>query len=228
MLPLRLFRRRNFSVTNVETVAVYGGLSAGAFILALFLQGVAGYSPFHAGLAMLPVTIGLFLLSRRAGTLSARLGPRLFMAAGPLLAGGALLTLVRVSAHLNYWVELLPALIVFAIGLACTVAPLTTTVLADARPADAGIASGVNNAVARIAGLLAIAVVGLAASGAANKLSPGGFHRAIVIVAALLAGGGVIGAVGIRNPDSAAVDREVLIVGEPRAPTPADAGEGAH
>jgi predicted MFS family arabinose efflux permease len=200
MLPLRLFARRNFSVTNLETLAVYGGLSAWSFFLTLCLQQLSGYSPFRAGLAALPVTIALFLLSRRVGRLSMRFGPRAFMAAGPLLAGASVLALTRLPARFDYWTELLPPLIGFALGLALIVAPLTTTVLDDAGPGDAGIASGVNNAVARVAGLVAIAAIGIAAAGGADRLTLHGFHRAMLIVAALLAAGGVVGATGIRNP----------------------------
>jgi EmrB/QacA subfamily drug resistance transporter len=201
MLPLRLFRLRNFAVTNVETLAVYGGLSAWGFFLTLFLQQLSGYSPFRAGLAALPVTIALFVLSRRVGRLSMRIGPRVFMAAGPFVAGASVLGLVRLPTRFDYWTELLPPLIGFAVGLALTVAPLTTTVLSDAGPGDAGIASGVNNAVARIAGLVAIAALGIVASGHANHLSAHGFHRAELIVAALLVAGGMLGAAGIRNPE---------------------------
>jgi EmrB/QacA subfamily drug resistance transporter len=200
MLPLRLFASRNFSVTNIETFAVYGGLSAWGFFLALFLQQLSGYSPFRSGLATLPVTLVLFTLSRYTGRWSAHYGPRLFMAAGPLLAGASLLVLARMPVHLSYWVDLLPPLLGFSLGLALTVAPLTTTVLFEAGAGDAGVASGVNNAVARIAGLVAIAAVGLAASGGAHKLTPHGFHVAMAIVGALICAGGAIGATGIRNP----------------------------
>ena len=203
MLPLRLFRSRNFAVTNVETFAVYGGLSAWGFFLTLFLQQIAGYSPFRAGLATVPLTIGLFVLSRYVGRLSMRFGPRFFMAAGPLLGGVSLLALVRLPAHLSYWADLFPPLVGFAVALALTVAPLTTTVLSDAGPGDAGIASGINNAVARVAGLVAIAVIGIAAAGTTNHLSVQGFHRAMLIVAVLLGVGGAIGAAGIRNPSPA-------------------------
>jgi predicted MFS family arabinose efflux permease len=200
MLPLRLFRSRNFAVTNVETLAVYGGLSAWGFFLTLFLQQNAGYSPFRSGLATVPLTIGLFLLSRYFGRLSMRFGPRFFMATGPLLGAVSLLALVRLPTHLDYWVDLFPPLVGFAVALALTVAPLTTTVLSDAGPGDAGIASGINNAVARVAGLVTIAVVGIAAAGGSDHLSAQGFHRAMLIVAVLLGVGGAIGAVGIRNP----------------------------
>jgi EmrB/QacA subfamily drug resistance transporter len=213
MLPLRLFRFRNFTVANIETLSVYGGLSAWGFFVALFLQQRAGYSPFHAGLATLPVTIALFTLSPHAGRLSARLGPRLFMAAGPILAGVSTLALARLPVQLDYWTELLPPLVGFAVGLALTVAPLTTTVLSDAGAGDAGIASGVNNAVARVAGLLAIAVVGLAASGGTRGLTTHGFHVATLLIAALLCTGGLIGAVGIRN--APASDRSSRSAGSP-------------
>jgi EmrB/QacA subfamily drug resistance transporter len=200
MLPLRLFASRNFSVTNVETLAVYGGLSAWGFFLALFLQQLAGYSPFRAGLATLPVTIVMFFLSRYAGRLSASHGPRVFMAVGPILGGLSLAALARLPAKLDYWIDLLPPLLGFAVGLSLTVAPLTTTVLSDAGPGDAGIASGVNNAVARVAGLVAIAGVGIAASNGTHRLAEHGFHTAMLIVGALLVLGGLIGAAGVRNP----------------------------
>jgi predicted MFS family arabinose efflux permease len=142
----------------------------------------------------------MFLLSRYFGRLSMRFGPRFFMAVGPLVGAVSMLALVRLPTHLNYWVDLFPPLVGFAVALALTVAPLTTTVLSDAGPGDAGIASGINNAVARVAGLVAIAVVGIAAAGGSDHLSVQGFHRAMLIVAVLLGVGGVIGAVGIRNP----------------------------
>jgi EmrB/QacA subfamily drug resistance transporter len=200
MLPLRLFRSRNFSVTNVETFAVYGGLSCWGFFLALFLQQLAGWSPFRAGVATVPVTIVMFVLSRYAGRYSMRYGPRLFMSLGPLIAGVSSAFLARLPTHLDYWTDLLPPLLGFAVGLTLTVAPLTTTVLSDAGPSDAGIASGVNNAVARIAGLVAIAVVGIAAASGSDHLSLHGYRIAMVVTAALIAAGGVIGGLGIRNP----------------------------
>jgi len=199
MLPLRLFRLRNFSVTNVETLAVYGALSGWSVFLTLFLQEFSGYSPLHAGLATLPVTIVMFFLSPRTGRLSMRYGPRLFMAAGPVVAGASTLALARMPVRLDYWSDLLPALVGFSVGLSLTVAPLTTTVLSDAGRGDAGIASGVNNAVARVAGLIAVAVLGIAAAGGGDHLTKPGFHHVMLAVSVLLVAGGVIGAAGIRN-----------------------------
>ena len=164
MLPLGLFRRRNFAIGNLETLAMYGGLSITFFFLVLFLQEAAGYDALQAGLALMPATLVMFVLSRRMGRLADRLGPRLFMGGGPLLAAAGLALMLRLDADLDYFADLLPPLVVFAVGLACTVAPLTATVLADADESNAGIASGVNNAIARIAGLLAVAAVGAVVS----------------------------------------------------------------
>jgi hypothetical protein len=122
------------------------------------------------------------------------------MAAGPLLAGLSTLALARLPENLDYWVDLLPSLLGFALGLTLTVAPLTTTVLSDAGPADAGVASGVNNAVARVAGLVAIAVIGIAAASGTQHLTTHGFHLAMLVTGVLVCAGGVVGAVGIRNP----------------------------
>src|SRR5690348_12024807 len=138
MLPLRLFRIRNFSVTNVETLSVYGGLSGLTTFLTLYLIEFAGFSALHAGISLLPVTIVMFFLSPRTGRFSMRYGPRLFMALGPIVAGGAVLAYARLPQQVDYWVDVLPALLVFSLGLSLTVAPLTTTVLADAGPGDAG------------------------------------------------------------------------------------------
>ncbi len=169
MLPVGLFGRRNFAVGNVETFAIYGGLGVVFFLLVLFLQEVAGYGALQAGLATMPSTIVMFLLSKRAGRLADRLGPRLFMGLGPITAAVGLGLMLRVGARLDYFTDLLPALVVFSVGLSFTVAPLTATVLAEADEGNAGIASGVNNAIARVAGLLAIAAVGAIISGAFTR-----------------------------------------------------------
>ena len=160
MLPLQLFKRRNFAAGNAQTLAMYAGLSILFFYLVLFLQQVAGYDALQAGFATLPTTIVMFALSKRAGMLADRIGPRLFMGLGPLLAAAGLLLLLRVGADVDYATELLPALVVFSIGLSATVAPLTATVLSDADEEHAGIASGVNNAIARAGGLLGVAALG--------------------------------------------------------------------
>jgi EmrB/QacA subfamily drug resistance transporter len=170
MLPLGLFRNRNFAAGNLETFSMYAGLSVLFFFLILFLQQIGGYTPLESGLATLPVTIVMFLFSRRFGALATRHGPRLYMGAGPLLAAAGLLLFQRVGAQVDYVREVLPALLVFALGLSMTVAPLTSAVLAGALESQAGIASGVNNAIARVAGLLGTASVGavVAASFAAS------------------------------------------------------------
>ena len=160
MMPLELFAVRNFAVGNATTLAMYGGLGVATFFLVVFLQQVAGYTPLEAGLALLPITLVIFALSRRFGALADRLGPRLFMSAGPVLAGIGLLLLTRIDAHPDYLTTILPGVLVFALGLSATVAPLTATVLGSVEPGRSGLASGANNAVARIAGLLAIAAVG--------------------------------------------------------------------
>jgi EmrB/QacA subfamily drug resistance transporter len=161
MLPLVLFRRRNFSAGNIETFAMYAGLAIVFFFLVLFLQQIGGYSPLKSGLATLPATITMFLLSRRFGALADRFGPRFFMGAGPLVAAGGLLLFQMTGVKADYVSEVLPPLLVFSLGLSMTVAPLTAAVLAGSEK-EAGIASGVNNAIARVAGLLGTAAVGAA------------------------------------------------------------------
>jgi len=199
MLPLRLFRLRNFSFTNVETLLVYAGLSTLTFFLVLYLQQIAGYSALQAGLALAPISVVMFFLSPRVGRLSMRYGPRYFMGVGPLIAAAAVAAIARVGEHLSFWRELLLPLLVFAFGLSLTVAPLTSTVLSEAGERDAGVASGVNNAIARVAGLLGIAVVGAAIAGSSGQLDLHGFRLSMIITAALIAVGGVTGLAGIRN-----------------------------
>jgi EmrB/QacA subfamily drug resistance transporter len=160
MLPLGLFKRRNFAIGNGQTFTMYGGLGIVFFMLVLYLQEVAGYSALSAGFALLPSTIVMFLLSKRMGRLADRFGPRLFMGLGPLTAAVGVALMLRLGAHVNYFTDLFPALLVFSLGLSATVAPLTAAVLSDAEESNAGIASGVNNAIARVAGLIAIAAVG--------------------------------------------------------------------
>ena len=207
MLSLSLFERRNFSVGNLETLAMYAGLAILFFYLVIFLQQVAGYSALEAGLATLPTTLIMFALSSRFGALADRHGPRLFMGAGPLIAAGGILLLLRTGLDTSYVADVLPAVLVFSLGLTMTVAPLTAAVLADADETDAGIASAVNNAVARVAGLVGVPIAGVVAAGTlvgdtfvADDASVDAFHRVVVICAALLAAGGAVGALGIANP----------------------------
>ena len=205
MLPLGLFRRHNFAVGNLETLSMYAGLSLLTFFLVLFLQRAAGYSATAAGTAILPVTFVMFLLSTRFGALADRYGPRLFMGGGPLVAAAGMALLIRVDEDVSYLADLLPPLLVFGLGLAITVAPLTATVLSGADEHNAGIASGVNNAIARLAGLLGIAIVGAVVAaryGDSADSSEGAFHLAMAISAGLVAAGGLLGLL-IRNPPRA-------------------------
>lgn len=207
MLKLELFSRRNFAVGNAETLSMYGGLGILFFFLTIFLQQVAGYTALESGLTIVPVTLVMFALSRRFGALADRLGPRAFMGGGPLLAACGILLLLRTGLETDYLTDLLPGLLVFALGLSLTVAPLVATVLADAEESDAGIASAVNNAVARVAGLVGVSVMGVVVAStlvgdtfAANAESVRAFHETVVICAGLVAAGGILGAVGISNP----------------------------
>ncbi len=207
MLKLELFTRRNFAVANLETLTMYAGLAILFFFLVIFLQEVAGYSALQSGLTTLPVTVVMFTLSRRFGGLADRFGPRLFMGVGPLIAATGVLLLLRTGLETSYLGDLLPGLLVFSLGLSLTVAPLTATVMADAEASDAGIASAINNAIARVAGLVGVSVVGVVVAStlvgdtfAANTESVQAFHEVVVICAALLAAGGIAGVIGITNP----------------------------
>lgn len=161
LVPLRLFADRTFSGTNVMTFLTYGALGVFFFfLLVLSLQVAAGYGPLAAGLATLPVTVLMLLLSSHSGALAGRIGPRLQLIAGPLVAAGGLALTMRIDTeHRNYVLDVLPGVLVFGLGLVVFVAPLTATVMAAAPADDVGIASGINNAVARAGGLLAVAVL---------------------------------------------------------------------
>jgi EmrB/QacA subfamily drug resistance transporter len=160
MLDLTLFRIRNFAVANVTTLAAYAGLIGGLFFVGLYLQQVVGYTALEAGLATTPISVLLFVLSPRFGRLASGTGPRLPMTVGPIVGGLGLLLMLRVGADADYLADVLPAVLVFGLGLSATVAPLTATVLDSVPERRVGIASGVNNGVSRVAGLLAIAVLG--------------------------------------------------------------------
>jgi len=191
MLPLGIFSSRQFTAINLITFVVYGAMGAVFFLLVLDLQVVAGFTPLQAGISLLPSTAALLLLSSRAGAWAQRFGPRWLMTGGLLLAAAGLALLTRIGPNTSYVADVLPAVLLFGIGLSMTVAPLTATVLASADERHAGVASGVNNATARAAGLLAVAglpaAVGL--SGAALHTIPAlnrGFHEAMLICSGLL------------------------------------------
>ncbi|MCA5893728.1 MFS transporter [Isoptericola sp. NEAU-Y5] len=196
MMPLRLFAARNFAWGNVATFAVYGALSLGGFVLGLFLQQVAGYSATAAGVAQLPMTLAMLALSTRFGTLAGRYGARWFMTVGPVVAGVGFLMLLVMDESAAYVTQVLPGLLVFGLGLSITVAPLTSAILGAAPPSDAGIASAVNNAVSRVAGLVTVALAGVILGGTLDVAS---FHRALVVTAAMLVLGGLISMIGIRD-----------------------------
>jgi MFS family permease len=204
MLPLDVFASRQFTAVNVVTFVIYGALSGTIFLIVLQLQVVSGYTPLAAGVSLLPMTLLMLVLSSRAGALAQRIGPRWLMTAGCLLCGGGLLLAVRIGPHAAYVADVLPAVTLFGLGLSATVAPLTATVLASADVRHAGVASGVNNAVARAAGLLAVAGLPLAvgltgeAYRDAHLLNPA-FRSAMFICAGLLALAAVLSALTVDN-----------------------------
>jgi predicted MFS family arabinose efflux permease len=200
MLRFDIFQIHNFWVGNVATAVVYGALSLGPFILTLYLQQVAGYSATFAGLAMIPTTLLMLALSGLFGSLAGKHGPRLFMAVGPLVAAIGFLTMTMMGEQVNYWAQLLPGVLLLGLGLSITVAPLTSAILGAINPAEAGIASAVNNAVSRVAGLVTVACAGILVG---SQLDHSGMQRAMIATAGLMLAGGVISAIGIRNPQRA-------------------------
>ncbi len=225
LLPLRLFRSRQFTAANIVTLAVYAALAGGLFLLPVQLQLVAGFSPVAAGAATLPITVLMLLLSARFGRLSTRIGPRIPMTVGPILAGAAMAWLSLIQAGSTYLGAVLAPMCLFGLGLSMTVAPLTSTVLAAAPQNLVGVASAVNNDVARVAGLLAVAVLpslaGLTPAAYADPAAmSAGFQRAILIAGAVCAAGGLLAWLTVRShvpaagePDAvpgaaAAADRE--------------------
>ncbi len=205
MLPLSIFRTRQFSAANAVTFVVYGALSGALFLVPVMLQEVSGYSALEAGMAMLPLTAIMLALSARSAALSARIGPRLQMTAGPLVIGAGMALFTRVHGGGDYVTQVLPAVVVLGFGLAVNVAPLTATALSAAPAEHSGIASAVNNDVARTAGLIAVAVLPTLAGITGDAyLHPAaltrGFHVAVLVGAAAAAAGGLLAAVTIRNP----------------------------
>jgi len=204
MLPLAIFRSRQFSATNAVTFVVYGALGGALFLLPVQLQQVVHYSPIAAGTSLIPVTALMLAFSARSGALASRIGPRLQMSVGPIVIACGLVLLSRVGPGSTYVADVLPAILVFGLGLTIIVAPLTSVALSSVPGDRAGVASAVNNDVARTAGLIAVAVLPAAAglTGSAY-LHPAvfndGFHDALLIAAAVCAGGGVLAAFTISN-----------------------------
>lgn len=226
MMPLQLFASRNFAVGNAATVFLYAAVSLGMFLVALFLQEAVGLSASQAGLATLPIPVLSFLLARLFGTLAGRHGPRWYMAIGPLVAAAGFLLLMTVGAPFDFWTQMLPGLIVFGVGLTVTVSPLTAAVLAAVDRAQSGIGSAVNNAVSRIAGLIAVAFTGViigATGDSGFELGDfAGFRQGAVVVAVLFALAGLISAVGISNDqhDCTRVSLEAAAPSHDRATPP--------
>ena len=205
LVPAALFADRQFTAANAATLFVYAALGGLFVLLVLQLQVVSGFSPLLAGTALLPVTALMLLFSARVGALAQRIGPRPLLTAGPLVAAAGVLLMLRIGPDASYLGDVLPATALFGAGLALLVAPLTATVLASAEDRYAGVASGVNNAVARAAGLLAVAVVPVVAGlGGDDYTDPpafaAGFRTALFILAALLAAGALVSAAFVRRP----------------------------
>ncbi len=203
MLPFSVFGSAQFSATNAVTFGVYGGFGALFFLLVVQLQVVAGFGPVAAGSALLPVTVIMLLLSSRSGALASRIGPRLQMSVGPMVCAVGILLLSRIGPGASYVGDVLPGMVVFGLGLAIMVAPLTSAALAAAPAEHAGMASGVNNAVARTGGLLAVAAIpilaGIGADGYDSPSFADGYRNALWISAAILAATGVLAALTVRN-----------------------------
>lgn len=205
LVPLTLFANRAFSGTNAMTLLTYAAFSGMLFVLVLNLQISCGYGPLTAGLATLPITLIMLLLSAPSGALAARIGPRVQLITGPLLAAAALLLLARIdTSHHNYLVDVLPGVVLFGLGVTTLVAPLTATVMAAAPPDEVGIGSGVNNAIARTGALLAVAVLpalgGLVGEAYREpSVMVHGYRVVTLSCVALLVGAAVIAASTIRK-----------------------------
>ncbi len=210
MMPLALFRVRNFAVGNAATLFVYGALGFSSLVIVVFLQQSGNWPATLAGIAVLPITVILMVLSTFFGGLAGKYGPRVFMAVGPFVAGAGHLAMLGVSKDVQYWWQLLPGIILIGVGLAITVAPLTAAILGSISEKQSGIGSAINNAIARVAGLITVAMLGIIVG---STLDVDGLHRALVVAAALLIVGGLISAVGIRN--TAPDDAEMTVIAAP-------------
>ncbi len=233
MMPLGLFRRRQFSATNGVTFVVYAALGGALFLLPIELQVASRYSPLESGLALMPVTVIMLAFSARSGRLASRIGPRLQMSLGPVILAVSLLMLTRAAEGRSYVVFVLPAVVVLGIGVAIMVAPLTATAMASAGSEHAGVASAVNNDVARIGGLIAVAVLpsvaGITGMSYLHPAQLSDAFRAAMLVSALgCAVGAAVAALAVTN---AAHDheagRECLHCGLDGPPLRTRAGDGA-
>lgn len=205
LVPLAIFKAKQFTAANMVTFVVYAALAGAFFLLPIQLQTVVDFSPIASGAALLPITLVMLLGSARAGRLATRIGPRIPMTIGPIIAGVGLLLMTRIGPSSSYVTDVLPAVIVFGIGLTFTVAPLTATVLGAAPAQFAGVASAVNNDVARTAGLIAVAVLpplaGISNADFGNATDfNDGFHMAMIIAGVVLMAGGVVAWATIRRP----------------------------
>jgi len=196
MMPLGLFRSRNFSAGNIATLSIYAGLSLVAFLITIFVQQVGHYTATAAGLTMVPMSILMFFLASRFGKLSGEYGPRIFMTVGPLIVAAGFVTMLFIDATANYW-AMLPGILLVGIGLSVTVAPLTAAILGAVDSKRSGIASAINNVVARVAGLVAVALIGTVTG---YNLNLAGFRNGLVLAIVLFVVGGFVSLVGIRNP----------------------------
>lgn len=197
MMSLTIFRSKQFSAANAVTFVVYGAMGGVFFLLVAFLQISLDYNPIAAGAASLPITILMLLFSARSGALAQRIGPRIPLTVGPIVIGLGMLMMTRINPGDSYWTTVFPAVIVFGIGLTFVVAPVTATVLAAADSKHAGMASGINNAVSRVAGLLAVAILPLVAGITGDnfydpEILTDGFHTAMIVCAIAAAAGGAI------------------------------------
>lgn len=197
MMPLEMFAVRNFGMGNIATLFIYAAFTFGPFALTVFLQEIGGYTALAAGVATLPAVVLLIVLASWFGAWADRIGPRLFMTLGPMVCAVGFLLTLTMTEEAEYWTQVLPGISVFGLGMAITVAPLTTAILGAVDPARAGIGSAINNAVARVAGLVAVACTGIIVGSA---LDLDGYLRAAMVTAGLLVVGGLVSLAGIRNP----------------------------
>lgn len=202
MVRLSLFRSRNFTGSNLMTFMMYGALGGFIFALVIYLQSHLHYSSVKAGVSLLPLTILLVLFSKRVGKLSAVSGPRIFMAVGPLIAGAGILLLLNLGVGSGYFTKVFPGVLLFSVGMTLLVAPLTTTVMTAVDDVYSGIASGINNAVSRVAGLIVVALLGLFGSD--------DFYKFAILLCGLMAlAAGLISWFLIQNPPKAKVEKAI-------------------